>query len=572
MESLPEKKIKRASAEAGLHDSKSEKSAKTTAVDKRTFAVDEKIKRLAQKISSYQKNLAGEISVSQSATSKLLCVVTNDVISGKRKMEENGNPELFIISVGVLQVCEPAGYLNSPYEPAQHVPPPKRCFTDKDGKPLENCKPVQLMKVERALMQTDGPPCKFLTFRSYESHPKPALNTKCRGSPTNVVGAIHAGLPLNFTAYADNCKISKFGSTEVAAEGISLVKQHSVVVLGIRIKNKQKCDQGFGVSLSTIEVLENYHACMLGLYSNIPVYSPFTEIGKQTENILTAKRFTSCMDSDLSFIRNCFRQEQKFETVSERPLVSIEMKDSSANVKIFTSASNDGLQILIEDEKNVYHNKTMHIHISSGYFSNRTRSSGFWWLQQFYEWIIGTRACNIIVVHDQYRFKQAEGVRGLTAFIGINYNDIFGAVGSKKTNFTPSHVSSLQAKTKRMIDPEIMMEDTSPRYSAWTVHEDTMLGLTYAIVVDNTGCKNAKRVAGSEDDTEQNECVFSQLYDGMAPSRAVHLSYLIVMNSKEVMSAVPVGIRDMKNPSGAANDLSSMVELPMDVDIAEIFE
>tara|TARA_X000000368_G_scaffold256331_1_gene202601 strand:- start:833 stop:1012 length:180 start_codon:yes stop_codon:yes gene_type:complete len=42
---------------------------------------------------------------------------------------------------------EPAGFLNAPYEPAAHVPVKSRSFTDKDGKPLDSCKPVPLAQV-----------------------------------------------------------------------------------------------------------------------------------------------------------------------------------------------------------------------------------------------------------------------------------------------------------------------------------------------------------------------------------------------------------------------------------------
>lgn len=52
---------------------------------------------------------------------------------------------------------EPAGFLNAPYEPAAHVPIKSRSFTDKDGKPLDSCKPVQLAQVT--------PPCLGCAFR-----------------------------------------------------------------------------------------------------------------------------------------------------------------------------------------------------------------------------------------------------------------------------------------------------------------------------------------------------------------------------------------------------------------------
>tara|TARA_Y100000389_G_scaffold88674_1_gene85110 strand:- start:279 stop:494 length:216 start_codon:yes stop_codon:yes gene_type:complete len=54
--------------------------------------------------------------------------------------------------LGELQVMEPAGFLNAPYEPAAHVAPNKRSFTDKDGKPLDSCKPVPLAQVTTLML------------------------------------------------------------------------------------------------------------------------------------------------------------------------------------------------------------------------------------------------------------------------------------------------------------------------------------------------------------------------------------------------------------------------------------
>lgn len=145
-----------------------------------------------------------------------------------------------------------------------------------------------------------------MTFRSYESHPKPALNTKCRGAVTDIVGAAHPGLPFNFMAYADACKITACG--EAGEEGVALLKRFSVALLDIRVKSKEKCDKGYGMTLSAIEVLGDFDATMCGLYPEFRAYTAFAPIGPQTEALLNAKRFTTVMDSDLHFIRHLFRQ------------------------------------------------------------------------------------------------------------------------------------------------------------------------------------------------------------------------------------------------------------------------
>jgi hypothetical protein len=149
-----------------------------------------------------------------------------------------------------------------------------------------------------------------MTFRSYESHPKPALNTKCRGAVTDTVGAAHPGLPFNFMAYADACKITACGGAagEAGEEGVALLKRFSVALLDIRVKSKEKCDKGYGMTLSAIQVLGDLDATMCGLYPEFRAYTAFAPIGPQTEALLNAKRFTTVMDSDLHFIRHLFRQ------------------------------------------------------------------------------------------------------------------------------------------------------------------------------------------------------------------------------------------------------------------------
>ena len=73
-------------------------------VDERAFAVSDSIKSLGQHVVRQQGGTASRISVVPGAASKLLCVITNDVLAAKRRMEENGNKELFIVSATLLQV------------------------------------------------------------------------------------------------------------------------------------------------------------------------------------------------------------------------------------------------------------------------------------------------------------------------------------------------------------------------------------------------------------------------------------------------------------------------------------
>ena len=87
------------------------------------------------------------------------------------------------------------------------------------------------MQIQRAALRDGEPPAKLMTFRSYESHPKPALNTKCRGAVTDIVGAAYPGLPFNFMAYADACKITQCGAGEGAEEGVSLDDQDDTAAM-----------------------------------------------------------------------------------------------------------------------------------------------------------------------------------------------------------------------------------------------------------------------------------------------------------------------------------------------------
>ena len=101
---MPDKPKKRSSPEGPDAPVAAGKQAKP-AVDERAFVVQEGVKALGHKIVRQQAGAVSRISVVPGAASKLLCVITNDAVAAKRRMEENGNKELFIVSATVLQVC-----------------------------------------------------------------------------------------------------------------------------------------------------------------------------------------------------------------------------------------------------------------------------------------------------------------------------------------------------------------------------------------------------------------------------------------------------------------------------------
>tara|TARA_Y100000389_G_scaffold59869_1_gene55975 strand:- start:431 stop:958 length:528 start_codon:yes stop_codon:yes gene_type:complete len=164
---MPDKPKKRSSPEGPDVPVAAGKQAKP-AVDERAFVVQEGVKALGHKIVRQQAGAVSRISVVPGAASKLLCVITNDALAAKRRMEENGNKELFIVSATVLQVMEPAGFLNAPYEPAAHVPIKSRSFTDKDGKPLDSCKPMPLAQVTTQFVSCSSIACKLCILKTVD--------------------------------------------------------------------------------------------------------------------------------------------------------------------------------------------------------------------------------------------------------------------------------------------------------------------------------------------------------------------------------------------------------------------
>ena len=98
---VADKPKKRSSPDAA--DGSAPKAAKAP-VDERAFEVSDSIKSLGQHVVRQQSAATSRISVVPGAASKLLCVITNDVLAAKRRMEENGNKELFIVSATLLQV------------------------------------------------------------------------------------------------------------------------------------------------------------------------------------------------------------------------------------------------------------------------------------------------------------------------------------------------------------------------------------------------------------------------------------------------------------------------------------
>lgn len=525
---------------------------------------------LGRKMQAQQNKLVSNIGITSSPSSKLLAVITNDVSSGKRKMEENGHKELFILSASVLQVMDP-GYLNSPYEPAIHTPPKFRVFTNEEGKPKEGHKPVNLVKIQKASMTEGGPLIDVLTFQSYMEHPKTALRTKCRGEPTAIAGAFAGGgLPLNFMGYADACKISTFGSPDDRG-GVDLLKQFSVVILSVKIKSEEKCKRGFGLALTAIEVLPEVDVSMCGLYSDYRMYTPFTAIGEQTEAFLNRKVFSQAFDSDVYFIRNFFRQSEKMDIVSEKPLVQMRPQELGKNTQVHVASNNAQLQLVIDNPETVYHGKTMEVHIADTAFSQRTRTTGLYWLQELYRYLIGAGVATVVVLHDDYRFRQTDSGRGLHCYVVPDWKALAPSQGGETITLTKQQMSALKEKKMGGIDVLATLPDGSARYSAWQVAQ--VSSTRYVVVADNSGAKFAKKIDGSESDSTRHTSPVCQVYPGMSPQRGVVMAYLVALSETDVISTLVASLKCMKDEECVdAKALSSMVAVPDDVvDVDSVF-
>ena len=110
-------------------------------------------------------------------------------------------------------------------------------------------------------------------------------------------------------------------------------------------------------------------------------------------------------------------------------MVTIPANDVGPRTEVLMSASNDGLLLQIDDERNIYRGKPLEIHVPDGAFSARTRAGGLPWLQQLYTWLLGARACQLVVAHDDYRFQQADAARGARRVPG-GYGQGRGQVGA----------------------------------------------------------------------------------------------------------------------------------------------
>ena len=564
-------KKKRASTETIKAEEPPAKTMKSASDDSLELNVHDDLKALGRKLHAQKTKLISNIGFSSGPSSKLLAVITNDVSLGKKKMEENGHKELFILSAAVLQVLDP-GYLNSPYEPAAHTPPKFRIYTNDDGKPKDGHKPVNLARVQKAKMMEDKPPVDILTFQSYNDHPKTALRTKCRGEPTGTAGVIPGGgLPLNFMGYADACRINNLGGGDQRL-GVDAIKQFGVVILNVKIKSNEKCTQGFGLSLTGVEVLPDFDVCMPGLYPEFKLYDHVTQIGEQTDAIMSKKLFSQTFDNDFHFIRNYFRQQEKKDTVSEKPIVRVASEVMGKNTQIHVISNNSTLQLVFDDSSSIYHGKTMDIHIPEHCFSQRTRTAGLYWIQQLYRFYLQARIASVVVVHDEYRFRQSDSAKGLVCFVVPDYNALVPSQAKQAVVFAESHVSSLKEKKFGGIDVREKLSDGSLRYSAWEISTDNR---TKCIVIsDNNGVKFAKKTDTSENDSVRHSSVVCQLYQGMSPARGVFMSYLVVMNDVEVTSVLVCGLKQIsteENADGAA--LSALVAVPEEiVDVDSVFD
>lgn len=558
MEVIPQEKSKK--RQAGEHEEPAAaKSAKSDAI---VLGSNNSLVSFVNRLSNREKTALSKIAVQPGPASKLLCVITNDPAQVKQKMVDAGHDKLFIISAVVLKPLE-RGYMNAPFEPSKDVPLKSRHFTDKDGKPTENNKPVILASLERVELVDQQPSVESLAFCSYEDHPKEGLRTKTRGKPTDgKVGVVPPGLPISMMAYEDSCKISTpYGASP------SDIRPFSVAVLSVKVKAMRQCEKGYGMSLCGIEVLQDYDVCMSAMYPPVHIYNKKSDVGEQTQQLMKRKTLTKVMDADLAFIRHTVRKPDKPDEVSEKPLVPL-----GACGSVFVGPNNTGLQLMLDEEhNNIYSAKVFDVHVHDGVFSARTKAAGLNWLQQLYTWMIGSKTCSVMALHDEYRMKKSEGARNMTCFIVPNFNAIFSDIGKSTLQLTPAQSQAFAETVNAKVDLLEKLEDGSCKYSGWVVHEDAVAGCKYAVIVDFSTVKNAKRTPDSEASDAPHSSHLCQIYAGMSPERGVYMCYLLKLNSKTVVSALLTGLKAESASADSMEDCSSMIALPENVNVDDVF-
>ena len=565
-----ETKKKRPIAETGKSDEPSAKTSKSSANDKCLLSLHSDISSLSCKINYQQNKTLSNIGFSSGPSAKVLAVITNDVGHVKKKLEENGHKELFIVSGAVLHVLD-AGYLNSPYEPAKDTPVKFRVFTDEAGKPKDGHKPINLAKMQKTRLIENGPMVNVLTFQSYLDHPKTALRTKCRGEPTDIAGAIAGGgLPMNFMAYADACKITMVGGREDRLS-VDALKQYSVVIMNVKIKSEEKCKKGYGLSLTGIEILPDYDVTMSGIYSDHKLYHAYQDIGAQTDQMMKKKLFSKVFENDLFFIRNYFRTQDKNDTVSEKPIVEIQADKVGSGTQVHVAPNNASLQLVLDDPSNIYHSKVMDVHIPEHCFSQRTRTTGLFWVNQLYRFYFDAKIANVVVVHDDYRFRQSDSSRGLSCFVVPNFAKLVPTEQNEPVSFSESQISALREKKFGGIDVMATKDDGSPKYCAWQVGDNK--GLTCIVISDTSGVKYARKTDASEPESASHSSHVCQIYQGMSPARGVYMSYFVTIRNETVVSVLVAGIKHVEEEStGDSADLASLVAVPEDmVDVDSVF-
>ena len=473
-----------------------------------------------------------------------------------------GTNNLFCIKVVVLGFLS-SGYQNAPYENSKDVPVKFRHFTDKDGKPLPEFKPMPLVSTEQTTGE-NGEKGQIMKFRSFEPHPKEGLRTKCRGKLTDTIGILVPGTPLNILGYIDTCKISGLG--------VESIEKFSIAVLGIRMKSKVQCERGWGIAMSSIDVIEHVDASMFGVYAPNLFYNPFSSINEQTEKLINRSGTSKEMEKDMGFVRNFFRQEDKMDIVSEIPLVVFTPKDINGNADFFVDSNNCTIHCTISAKNNIYANKTLDVFVDKSSFSERTKKMGAVWISELYKWLVFAGAANVAVVHDDYRYRQTESVTGLSCLVLPRLSFFFANAGSGNLTLTKAHEESLSEILKQNVNFADLEEDNSSRYSGWIVSEDSQKGITFAVIVDCKEVKYAKKTPESETKDEKHSSPFVQIYPGMHPDRGIYLAYFVCLNASKVKSAMMVGLKALsKDQASDMADVSSVMKIPENVNLENIF-
>jgi len=465
----------------------------------------------------------------------VLVMVTNDVewVSKMNKERESAFTSVSFVTIKVLE----AGYNSAPYEKAEGANAKQLVYCDKKGKPL-NGKPTKLASIS----MVDN--VKHLDMKTWEPHPSAMMKNKWRGTPTDCVGVISPGIPFSCLIFNENKdSVMDNETTELN------LKPFSLAIVGLVVKSREQCVAGYGVSIKSIKHVEGVNVTMMGLYHDKFFYNDSRPIVDQTDERLALKTRVKEYDSDLSFVTKLVRNTGKSQ-VTEKPIVCIMPFDSTGNAEktnkhcVHMQPNNKCLELEMVDKDSIYHEKRFRINIPHNMFT--IDETGLPWIQFYFQWLLDSNACRIMIVHDDYQFnRMAEGTGSASMHCALIPDE-------ERLLSEKSEPLELSASIMAVLGDRIQgRKNTVDMYTGWVIRNDITNKKKYAVLFDTTkayGPETVKREAADDDDVASavvddggmNECdpadehtsIVCRIYKGMNPARHIWRAYLLTIDTE----------------------------------------